>query len=146
MFFIWTFLSWRVFSVKSEQVCILSCPHVYSYNLLPWTDPVCTSALMSILILYSSAMYSILLCILFCCVLYPDALYFILFCYVIYYKILLFLSRPMGTKVSTVNVDHDDIPVVTICPQPFALNIREHHSSIFYISYIQFLVMNVLIT
>ena len=53
-------------------------------------------------------------------------LFFCLFCYVIHGKLLVFLSRPMGAKVSNSYVEHTDIPVITICPQPHTINMRKY--------------------
>ena len=48
--------------------------------------------------------------------------FFVLFCFVIYGKVVLFQTRPMGTKVSSINVKCSDIPVITICPEPNTMN------------------------
>ena len=54
-------------------------------------------------------------------------LFFWIFCYVIYGKIDTLRSRPTGTKVSSINVKKSDIPVITICPEPNTINMREFH-------------------
>ena len=54
--------------------------------------------------------------------------FFGIFFLAVYQKFILFMQRPMGTKLSSEKVEHEDIPVIAIFPEPNTINMRKDNT------------------